>query len=343
LIDTGASEKGEHGAAEYFLETGVIQVGDNVRVYAKVVHIATLNVATSHKWATTVDEMFNLTDQISDEVTRAIEIELVIGEQARLYGTLHDPEAVEKIYQGWYHLSAETPEGWLKAVSMFEEVAVSHPEEVYGYSLSAFANWMGAVSGLSDDPEALLERAFQQASIVIERDDPTGLAHMVHAAIHVLRGDPEEALKMIESAHITRPTCDITYALEGSVRRYLGQWEKAIDLIDTAIRLSAVTPPWYPTIQACSLFVGGRLDTAGATAEEVLEHRPNSLEALMVLAAVQAEMGLERRARATAELITDRFPAVDIEAWLEAAPFTDRGIVHRWRQDLAGIGLVAAE
>ena len=342
LIDTGVSAKGEQGAAEYFLETGVIQVGDNVRVYAKVMHVATLNIVTSHKWSTTVDGLFNLTDQISEEVTRGIEIELVIGEQARLYGTLHDPEAVEKIYQGWYHLSAETPEGWLKAVSIFEDVAATHPEEVYGQSLSAFANWTGAMSGFADDPEALLERAFQQASLVIERDDPTGLAHMVQAAIHVLRGNPELALEMIESAHITRPTCDLTYAVEGSVRRYLGQWEKAVDLLDTAIRLSAVTPAWYPTVQACSLFVGRRLDTAGATAEEVLEHRPNSLEALMVLAAVQTEMGLERRARATAELIKDRFPAVDIEAWLEANPFTDRGIVERWRQDLTRAGLVAA-
>ncbi|MEX0863872.1 MAG: adenylate/guanylate cyclase domain-containing protein [Acidimicrobiia bacterium] len=341
LIDSGASDRGRQGPAQYLLETGVIQVGDNVRVYAKVMHMATMNVVTSHKWATTVDELFDLSEQISDEVTRSIEIELVIGEQARLYRTI-DPEAVDKIYEGWYHLSADTPDGWLKAVSIFEEVAVTHPEEVYGQSLSAFANWMGATSGFTDDPEAVLDRAFEQASMVIERDDPTGLGHMVHAAIQMLRGNPEEALKAIESAHITRPTCDLTYALEGSVRRYLGQWEKAVDLLDTAIRLSAVTPAWYPTVQACSLFVGGRLDTAGATAEEVIEHQPNSLEALMILAAVQSEMGLERRARATAELIKDRFPAVDIEAWLEANPFTDRRIVERWRQDLTQAGLVTA-
>jgi hypothetical protein len=62
----------------------------------------------------------------------------------------------------------------------------------------------------------------------------------------------------------------------------------------------------------------------------------------MVLAAVQSEMGLERRAHATAELIKDRFPAVDIEVWLEANPFTDRRIVERWRQDLTQAGLVTA-
>ena len=119
----------------------------------------------------------------------------------------------------------------------------------------------------------------------------------------------EQALEKVDGLEIQRPTCDITYAVEGSVRRYLGQWEKAIDLTDTAMRLTAVNKPWYPTIQACSLYMGGRLEQAASTAEAVLEYQPNNLEALLVLAAAQQEMGLERRARATAELIRDRYPA----------------------------------
>ena len=38
----------------------------------------------------------------------------------------------------------------------------------------------------------------------------------------------------------------------------MGEWEKAVDLTNKAMRLTAVNKPWYPTVQACSLFMGGR-------------------------------------------------------------------------------------
>jgi adenylate cyclase len=342
VIDGEIAELPTREPAQYMVETGVHQIGDQVRVYAKVIHVATMNIVTSHKWATSVDELFALTDTISDDVSRGIAIELVIGEQARLYSGIGDPETTQQIYQGWYHLTSDTYEGWLEAVRIFEGVARSHPEEIYGHSLSAFANWVGASSGFVDDPEPLLDKAFAQASVVLDQGDPTGLAHMVHGAVYMARGRPEDAVDVIEHAQITRPTCDVTYALEGSVRRYLGHWEKAIDLMDTAIRLSAVPPAWYPTVMACSMFMGGRLDTAGATAETVIEHSPHNLEALLVLAAVQQEQGLERRARATADLVRDRFPAADIGRWLDTHPFKDSAFIERWRDDLVQVGLVAA-
>ncbi|RPI25421.1 MAG: hypothetical protein EHM57_01555 [Actinobacteria bacterium] len=86
--------------------------------------------------------------------------------------------------------------------------------------------------------------------------------------------------------------------------------------------------------------IGGRFEDAASTAEAVLDQQPNNLEALLVLAAAQRELGLERRARATAALVRDRFPAVDVESWLASNPYQDRDLVERWRQDLAVVGLI---
>ena len=96
----------------------------------------------------------------------------------------------------------------------------------------------------------------------MSKGDPTGVATAIEAAIHMFQGDVDGALEDLEEVRITRPTCDITYGLEGSVRRYLGEWEKAVELVDTAMRLTGVNKPWYPTIQACSLLLGGRVERA---------------------------------------------------------------------------------
>jgi adenylate cyclase len=344
VVEAGGEPGGKDlEAARYIVESGIHQGGDRVRVYANLIDLTTMNIVKSHRWVATVDEMFDLSERIADEVARSIEVELIIGEPAGLYADLNDPEAIQDIYLGWYHLTAGTAEGWSRAIELFGKVAETHPEQPYGTVLSAFANWMAASSGWSRDPAATLQRAMEQAERGLELGDLTGMATTVRAAVLLSQGRSVEALEAIQSAEIVRPTCDATYGLEGSVRRYLGQWDRAVDLVDTAMRLTGVNKPWYPTVKACSLYIGGRVEQAASVAERVLDYQPNNLEALLVLAAAQEEMGLHRRAQATARLIEERFPAVDVGHWLDSNPYQDRALVDRWKEDLVAAGVMPVE
>ncbi len=345
VVDANSPDGAGHveTTARYMLDSGVHQAGDAVRVYASLIDVTTMNVVKAHKWTTRVDGVFALSDELADEVARAIEIELVVGEPAGIYAELDDPVAIERIYLGWYHLTTNTREGWARALGLFEQVAESHPDRPYGHVLSAFANWVGAANGWAPDRGGALLEARDQARIALEMGDPTGMARAVEAAILMSEGRVDAALVAIEDLEIIRPTCDVTFGLEGSVRRYLGQWEEAVDLVDVAMRLTGVNKPWYPTVKACSLFMGGRLEEAASVAEAVLEHQPNNLEALLVLAGAQSELGMDRRARATAQMIREQFPSVDVEAWLDGSPYQDQEIVERWKKDLVSAGAIEAD
>lgn len=325
----------------YLLETGVHQIGDQVRVYAKLMDVTSMNIVTTNKWTATITDLLALSDEVGEGVARAIEIELIIGEPAGIYSDLEDPEAIQNIYTGWYHLTSGSPEGWTKAIDYFGKVAVSHPAVPYGHVLSAFTYWMGAAEGPAGQRDLLLQKALESAQVGLDLGDPTGLGQMVVAAVLMFQGHHEQALEKIDNVEIKRPTCDVTYAVEGSVRRYMGQWEKSVDLLDKAMRLTAANNPWYPTVQACSLYLGGRIEQAAATAEAVIEHQPANLEALLVLTAAQVEMGLGRRARATAELIKERFPSVDVDRWIEENPYEKREMVERWKSDLSSVGVIS--
>ena len=332
---------GTPGAARYMIETGAHQAGDDVRVYVELFDVTTMNVVKALKWTTKAADLLSISDTIADEVARVVEIDLIIGAPAGLYADLDDPEAIEQIYLGWYQLTTGTREGWVRSLDLFGEVARSHPKATFGYVLSAFANWMGVSYGWAQEPDKTLALAREQARIGLDLGDQTGMARMVDAAILMTQGHAQEALEEIEKAEIFRPTCDVTYGLEGSVRRYLGQWDQAVDLTDTAMRLTGVNKPWYPTVKACSLYMGGKVEQAASVAEMVLEHQPQNLEALLVLTAAQVELGLDRRARATAGLIGERFPTVDIAEWLDSNPYKDRETLDRWRADLVSVGIIA--
>jgi len=345
VIDAPPELSADHPAtmARYMLETGAHQVGDKVQVYATVFDVTTMNIVKSHKWTVGTDEMLELSDQIAEDVGRSIEVELVVGAPAGLYADLGDAQSIEKVYLGWYNLRSDTREGWSRALELFGEVAEEHPDKAYGQVLTAYSLWIGAANEWVLDPAAALTEAGEIARAAGALGDPTGMSQAVQAAVFMSQGDVDQAIEAMEDLEIVRPTCDITFGLEGSVRRYLGEWEKAIELIDVAMRLTGINKPWYPTVKAVSLFIGERLEEAAAIAEGVLEHQPNNLEALLVLAAAQKEMGLDRRAEATAQTIRERFPAVDAEAWLDRHPYQRRETVERWKLDLASAGAIATD
>ena len=134
----------------------------------------------------------------------------------------------------------------------------------------------------------------------------------------------------------------MTYGLLGSLDRYLGKWRESVEQLDLAMRLTAVNKPWYPTVKSCSLLIGERPEQAAALAESVLEYQPRNLEALLVLASAQVELGLRRRAAATAESIRDQFADLDVAEWLTRQPYQDAGVVQHWSANLATLGLVDA-
>ena len=329
-------------AARYMLETGVHQFRNKVRLYATLFDVTTMNIVKSYKWIVQAEALVDLSDRFVDDVARSIEIELIVGEPAGLYSELDDPDAIGKIYMGWYHLRSDTREGWARALELFSQVAQSHPDQPYGHVLWAFTNWIGAANEWTPDPDVAISKAREETQIALSVGDPTGMARAVEASILMVEGRHKEALALVEELGIIRPTCDVTYGLEGSVRRYMGHWEKAIELLDTAMRLTGINKPWYPTVKACALFVGGRIEQAAIVAEMVLDYQPNNLEALLVLIASQVEMGLIRRAKATTEVIRERFPSVDMGVWLDKSPYKIQGLVERWKKDLALAGAIEA-
>ncbi|HXV72574.1 MAG TPA: adenylate/guanylate cyclase domain-containing protein [Acidimicrobiia bacterium] len=326
--------------ARYMIELGVAHSEENVRIYARVIDVSRMTGVKAHRWTLPASEIPGRSDSMAAEVARSVEVDLIVGAPADLYADLDDSEAIEKIYLGWYHLTSSTREGWVRAVKLFGAVAESHPDQPYGHVLSAFGNWVGADNGWAADPGATLELARSQAADGLAVGDPTGMALAVEAAILLSEGNTDMAVKTMETVRIERPTCDVTFGLEGSIRRYLGQFDKSIDSLDVAMRLTGMTKPWYPTVKACSLYHGGQIEEAAATAETVLEFQPKNLEALLVLAASQKELGLERRARATAQLVRERFPATHVGAWIDSNPYQVDDVVQRWKADLASIGLV---
>jgi tetratricopeptide (TPR) repeat protein len=116
-------------------------------------------------------------------------------------------------------------------------------------------------------------------------------------------GDIDAALADARASIARRPTCHVSFAVAGSVHRYLGAWEAAVEACQHAMQLSPMTKPWYSTVLASAYYVGERYHEAAEAAVQIIHRYPDSTdpEILLILAASQQALGLPRRARATAK------------------------------------------
>lgn len=338
--DRGASSEVSGRAARYLLECGVQRSGGRVRVFAMLFDTPTVNQIWGEKWEGTIDDLFDLHDRVTDDIVRALEVELVIGEPARLYRSLADAATVERIYRGWHQLAKGTAVGYRNAVELFDTVTTRVPNSALGPSLASFAYWYGAMNALSDDPERDLEKARHESARGVTLGDDTGLSHMVRAAL-ILRngGDLAVALAEAREALAKRPTCDVTFGIEASVERYLGNWESAIESARRAIAMGPTFSHWYETTLAGAYHLAGWYQEAIATTEGIVDRNPNSLEALLLLAASQEALGLHRRAQATVSTVVTAFPGVRSTDVRRMHHFRDPAAMDRWIEQLRGAGL----
>ena len=344
LIDAATSPETDLAApssngAGYMLQSGMFVLGDQIRIYAQMLETGTINIVWADRWEAERSGILALADQAANDVGRAVEIELIVGEPARIYNEYLDAETLTWVYQGWYELTSAAKPGWMKSIELFRRLLDNESSRLLAHGLLAYAHWMGAEFRFGD-PAAELALAKEHAEAGIGLGDDTGLSHTVMGAICLDEGKPEEAVAVLEEAEILlRPTCDVTFGVEASIRRYMGQWEQAVDLAQKAMDLTPMVKPWYPTVLASSYYVGQRYEDAAALAERVLEFQPNNMEALLVLAASQSALGLDRRAHVTAEAVKERFPTTSASQWLERTPYQDNEVMERWQRDLAGAGL----
>lgn len=333
-----SADSGDH--ADYLLTGFVLSSGTTVRVYVSLSDMASMNRVWSRRWERTGDDLFALHDNVTAETVRAVDIELVIGEPARIYRSALTGDALDALYRGLYKVLAGPRSAWRSAVDDFVFVAASPEGEVLGSSLAAFSLWWAVLHGLSEAPDDDLERASTLATRGVELGDQTGLSQIVSAALRLhTGGDPDIALVEANRAAALRPSCDVSAAVEASVHLHLGAWEAAVESAARALRLSPVPRPWYATLMASAYYTGGQYEDAADTAERVLETHPDNLDALLVLGAAQQALGLKRRARATVHTIERLYPGLRHDALWKHQPYRDPTIIDRWATHLSAAGL----
>ncbi len=337
-------ELGRQFDVRYILKGSLRKLGDRVRVTAELMEVPT----GQYLWAEHFDRdfgdlavLFDVQDEITQEIITALDVKLLGGEAARFVrSALRNPAALDSYFNGELLLWNSTTSLELReAQRLFEETIRLEPTSSVGYAAAALAYRVEALSGQGDTASRSLDRAIERAQEAISLGDVTGYPHLVLAQVHLSRREYDEADAEADRAVSARPSCPSAYSLKASVLNYLGRSSEAIEHAQFALRLTPVHPPQYPAILASAFYGSERHEEAVAAAKTAIELDQRNVDPYFVLAASSVVLGDSEEARRAARIVLKLQPDFSLAAFAESQPYKDQKHLDRLMDQLKVAGL----
>jgi tetratricopeptide (TPR) repeat protein len=182
--------------------------------------------------------------------------------------------------------------------------------------------------GWSND-EQVLDQAFEmgQKAISINRELPE--THCLLGQVYLWKREHEKAVDLHEQMLERHPNYADGFAELGSILNFSGMPQKALGLLEKAMRLDPLYPGYHLFDLGHSYFLTGRYDEAINALKRSLSSNPDFLPARIFLAAIHADLGSEKEAHAEAAEIRKRNPEIKLEVWGQRLPYKDRGLAKR--------------
>jgi TolB-like protein/Tfp pilus assembly protein PilF len=303
----------------YVLKGSIRRSGDRVRITAQLIDSDTGH----HVWADRYDgalaDIFDLQDQITQNVVGAIEPQVLAAERYRVERT--PPTSLH----AWDHVMRAMPHLWAWAepdsnVALQELQKAIETDQRYGHAHSLLA-WtymtrthMGW-SRLTDALEPAKKAA--RAAMNLDPDDPW--AHLALGYIYMVTRRFQEAIAALQEAVRRNPSFALGHAVLGCAYACAGEGNKGTEHVRLANRLSPRDPQnaFFLTIEGLCAFVEENYVESAELNRRAIQQLPHHTGALRSLSAACVKIGSLDEARQYLSEALALQPGLSAR-WLEA-------------------------
>jgi len=278
------------------LEGSVRKSGDQIRITAQLIDAASGYHLWSETYDRTLDDIFEVQDEIAVSVVDALRISL-LGEEPRVRHTM--PEAFAAYLQALHFYQQRTNDGYAKAIQYGQQAVEIDPEYAPAWTL------LGATySNLALTGQHPIEETYIKALAAVERaldiDADFALANSARAWLAMsYERDFAAAAEFFRRAQRLAPGNSIIMGNRAVLARTLGHTDAAIELTERGIELNPISATGYVNLTD-QLTRAGRHNDAVAAATKAIELIPGNVTARanLALAYVLAEQPEEALAAA---------------------------------------------
>jgi adenylate cyclase len=303
---------GRELGVRYVLEGSVRKAGQRVRITGQLIDA----VSGTHLWADRFDgsleDVFDLQDKAASSVAGVIEPTLQAAETARSAGRSISDLTAYDLYLRAYAMFWSSAQQIPGALRLMEQAIARDPQ--YGPALAWAAQCCVrlCMDGRSDNPRADRQRAANYARRALQAgsDDPVALANAAFALAY-LGEDLGAMIALVDRALALNPSFARGWNLSGALRVWAGQFDVAIQHIETSLRLSPRARIGTPfQVVGAAHFLSRRFDEAVRNLLLAIHGDPSFPGPYRWLASCYAHMGRLEEAREIVERLRAITPVV---------------------------------
>jgi adenylate cyclase len=293
---------GRELGVRYILEGSVRKGGGRVRITAQLIEAET----GAHLWADRFDgsleDVFELQEQVATSVAGVIEPALQTAESARsAHRPTSDLSAYDAYLRAYAMYSTSHRRQMRQALVLLEEAIARDPQygPALGFAATCCMHLVSEPSASDRDANRQKGIDFGHRALEVARNDPGVLADAAYA-LACFGEDIDAMIVLVDRALAFNPSYARGWYISGFLRMWAGQTDLAIEHANRALRLS-------PRAQArgtshligAALFFSRRFEEAVPRMRVAIEETPLFPTPYRYLAACYAHMGLLDEARAT--------------------------------------------
>jgi TolB-like protein/class 3 adenylate cyclase len=304
---------GRELGVRYVLEGSVRKAGGRVRITAQLIDAVT----GTHLWADRFDgsleNIFELQDQVAISVAGVIEPALQTAETVRSANRpTSDLTAYDLYLRAFAAFYPITNEGIVEAMGLFEQAIAI--DRHYGPALAWAANCHLRLvqDGWAEEPETSRRKAGDLArqALQVAQNDPRILANAAHV-LALFGEDISAMIGLVDRALVLNPSYARGWFVSGLLRIFAGQHDLAIEHVETSLRLSPRQHMGTPlSLMGLAYFFKRQFDEAASKLLLAIQHHPGFPLSYRHLAACYAHMdrldearGIVARLRAITPLV----------------------------------------
>jgi TolB-like protein len=314
---------GRELGVRYVVEGSVRQSENRVRITGQLVDATTGTHLWAERFEGTLDDIFELQDQITTSIVGAIASQL---ERAEIERARRKPtgnlSAYDHYLRAMPHVHRGTREAIDKALPLFHKAIALDPEFASAHAMAAWCHCWRKINGwITDQPREFADGVrLARLAVELGKDDAVALTRAGHTLAH-LAGDLDGAIALLDKALVLNPNLAAACFLGGFLRAERGDPEAAIEFFTRAMRFSPLDPEMFrmQAGMAMSHLFAGRFDLALSWAELSFQQLPSFTFVVVVIAACHALAGRMEQAQDAADRLRKLDPAFRIsklDGWI---------------------------
>jgi len=314
---------GRELGVRYVMEGSVRKAANRVRITGQLIDATT----GAHLWADhfegSLDDIFELQDQVAERVVGAIMPKLERAEIERAKRKPTDSlDAYDYYLRGMANFHQGNKQAINDALPLFGKAIELDPgfASAYGMAASCYY-WRKMNNWTSDRSQEFSEGArLADRAVALGASDAVALSRGGHASAH-FGGDLDRGVAAVDRALVLNPNLSTAWYLSGFQKISLGKHDDAVERFARAMRLSPLDPEIFQmqTGTAMAHMFARRFDVACEWAEKARTELPNILRVSAFSAASYAladRIDEARRAMEHVRRIDATLRISNVEDWV---------------------------